>query len=153
RYMIEDTGLRVAVTDAPWPDAPPGLALVRIDGELPPGRAAAVRIAPSSLAYVIYTSGSTGQPKGVAVEHRGVVRLVRGASYARFGADEVFLQLSPLGFDASTFEIWGALLGGGRVVQCPEELPTAASLREVVERHGVTTMWLTAGLFHQLVDE
>jgi aspartate racemase len=69
-----------------------------------------------SLAYITYTSGSTGQPKGVQVVHRGVVRLVKENDYAHLGADEVFLQFAPLAFDASTFEIWGSLLNGGRLV-------------------------------------
>src|SRR5439155_1317944 len=65
-----------------------------------------------NLAYVSYTSGSTGRPKGVCVPHRGVVRLVKATNYARFGPQEVFLQLAPIAFDASTLEIWGALLDG-----------------------------------------
>jgi amino acid adenylation domain-containing protein/non-ribosomal peptide synthase protein (TIGR01720 family) len=104
------------------------------------------------LAYVIYTSGSTGTPKGVGVPHRGVVRLVRGADYARLSADEVFLQLAPLTFDASTFEIWGALLNGARLVLYPPQAPDLGTLGEIIRQHGVTTLWLTAGLFHAMVE-
>ncbi|MCU0577970.1 MAG: amino acid adenylation domain-containing protein, partial [Desulfobacterota bacterium] len=60
----------------------------------------------SSLACVLFTSGSTGHPKGVEVRHRGVVRLLFGQDYARLGPQERVLQLAPLTFDASTFEIW-----------------------------------------------
>jgi non-ribosomal peptide synthetase component F len=74
---------------------------------------------PDNLVYVMFTSGSTGVPKGVAVPHRGVVRLVRGSRYADLGPDEVFLQLAPYAFDASTFELWGALLHGGRLAIAP----------------------------------
>jgi amino acid adenylation domain-containing protein len=105
-----------------------------------------------SLAYVMYTSGSTGTPKGVCVVHRGVVRLVSDPGYARFGADEVFLQLAPLAFDASTLEIWGPLLNGGRLAVFPPGAPSLAGIGEAVRRHAVTTMWLTAGLFNALVD-
>jgi non-ribosomal peptide synthetase component F len=70
-----------------------------------------------SLAYVSYTSGSTGQPKGVCVPQRGVVRLVRGTDYARFSRSDVFLQFAPIAFDASTLEIWGALLNGGKTLR------------------------------------
>ena len=104
-------------------------------------------------AYVNYTSGSTGKPKGVVVPHRGVVRLVKETDYASFGAEETLLHLSPLSFDASTFEIWGALLNGGRVVVMPPGLPTLAEIGGAIRTHGVTTVWLTAGLFHLMVDE
>ncbi len=104
------------------------------------------------LAYVMYTSGSTGEPKGVAVTHRSVVRLVKNTDYVHFGADEVFLQLAALSFDASTFEIWGALLNGGRLVIAPPGVLSVEELGAVLARHGVTTLWLTAGLFHQVVD-
>jgi amino acid adenylation domain-containing protein len=108
---------------------------------------------PDNLAYVIYTSGSTGRPKGVAVTHRNVVRLVKGADYARFDPDEVFLQLAPITFDASTFELWGCLLNGARLVIFPPLKPSLAELGQALRRHGVTTLWLTAGLFHQMVDD
>ena len=104
-------------------------------------------------AYVSYTSGSTGRPKGVVVPHRGVVRLVKGADYAALEEGETLLHLSPLSFDASTFEIWGALLNGGRVVLLPPGLPTLAEIGAAVREYGVTTLWLTAGLFHLMVDQ
>ena len=72
----------------------------------------------TNLAYVIYTSGSTGNPKGVLVEHKGVVRLVKETNYANFTAQEVFLQSAPISFDASTFEIWGSLLNSAQLVIC-----------------------------------
>jgi amino acid adenylation domain-containing protein len=108
---------------------------------------------PTSLAYVMYTSGSTGRPKGVMVEHRGIVRLVRGTNYCRFGPDEVFLQFAPMSFDASTFEIWGALLNGSRLVLMPPKSSSLEELEVAVRRHSVTTLWLTAGLFHLMVEE
>jgi amino acid adenylation domain-containing protein len=108
---------------------------------------------PTNLAYVMYTSGSTGRPKGVMVEHRGIVRLVRGTNYCHFGSDEVFLQFAPSSFDASTFEIWGALLNGGRLVLMPPETSSLEDLVRAVRQYGVTTLWLTAGLFHLIVEE
>jgi amino acid adenylation domain-containing protein len=108
---------------------------------------------PDGLAYVMYTSGSTGRPKGVAVTHRNVVRLVRGASYAGMGPAEVFLQLAPVSFDASTLEIWGPLLNGGRLVLYPERRTSLEDLGRTLREQGVTTLWLTAGLFHQMVEE
>ena len=110
-------------------------------------------VPPASLAYVLYTSGSTGTPKGVEVSHRAVVRLVRDTAYAAFGPGEVFLQLSPMSFDLATFEIWGPLLNGGRLALLPPGPFTVADLYAAVERHRVTTLWLTSGLFHLAVEE
>ncbi len=106
-----------------------------------------------NLAYVMYTSGSTGEPKGVCIPHRGVVRLVRETNYVDFSADRVFLQLAPLAFDASTFEIWGSLLNGAKLVLFPGDKPTFGELGAVIRQEQITTLWLTAGLFHAMVDE
>ncbi|HEX8390771.1 MAG TPA: amino acid adenylation domain-containing protein, partial [Longimicrobium sp.] len=105
-----------------------------------------------SEAYVMFTSGSTGRPKGVGVPHRAVVRLVRGTGFADFGPEQVFLQIAPLSFDASTLEIWGPLLNGGRLVMFPPHAPSLEELGAALEEYGVTVLWLTAGLFHQMVD-
>ncbi|MFM7600210.1 MAG: non-ribosomal peptide synthetase, partial [Pseudanabaena sp.] len=110
-------------------------------------------VTPDNLAYVIYTSGSTGVPKGVSVVHRGVVRLVKSANYADFSPEQIFLQLAPLAFAAYTFEVWGALLNGARLVLFPSDKPSLAELGQVIERYQVTIIWLTAGLFHLMVDE
>ncbi len=106
---------------------------------------------PESAAYMMYTSGSTGKPKGVVVPHRAIVRLVKNTNFAHFGADEVILQLAPISFDASTLEIWGALLNGGRLVLMPGTKPTPEEIGATVQREGVTTMWLTAALFHLMI--
>ena len=108
---------------------------------------------PSDPAYVSYTSGSTGKPKGVVVPHRGVVRLVKEVDYISLNAEQTLLHLSPLSFDASTFELWGALLNGGRVVLLPPGPSALEQIGEAIRQHGVTTLWLTAGLFHLMVDE
>ncbi|MBN3907811.1 MAG: non-ribosomal peptide synthetase [Nostoc sp. NMS1] len=106
-----------------------------------------------NLAYVMYTSGSTGTPKGVSVIHRGVVRLVKETNYAYLTDEEIILQLAPISFDASTFEIWGCLLNGGRLVICPPHTPSLEELGQIIQQYQVTTLWLTAGLFHLIVDE
>ena len=107
----------------------------------------------SSLAYVMYTSGSTGRPKGVLVENRAIVRLVFETNYCHFGAEEVFLQFAPISFDASTLEIWGALLHGAKLVVMPQQASSLEEIGRAIREHGVTTAWLTAGLFHLFVDE
>jgi len=114
-----------------------------------PGEPAAVE--PDDLAYVIYTSGSTGEPKGVEVTHRNIVRLVDDPDYAELGPDTAMLHAASPAFDASTLEIWGPLANGGRVV-CLTEQPSPDAVAAAIEAHGVTTLWLTAGLFHELVD-
>ena len=105
------------------------------------------------LVYVMYTSGSTGRPKGVLVPHRGVVRLLFGTQYLSFGPDRTFLHASNIAFDASTLEIWGALLHGGKCVLYPERIPTARGIRHEIAAHAVDTVWLTSSLFNYVVDE
>ncbi|MFI5557460.1 amino acid adenylation domain-containing protein [Streptomyces sp. NPDC051738] len=107
---------------------------------------------PEDIAYVAYTSGSTGPPKGVCVPHRAVLRLVVGTDIADIRRDDVFLQFAPLAFDASTWEVWGALLAGARLAVPPPGQLSAAELTAYAGREGVTMMWLTAGLFHHVVD-
>ncbi len=106
-----------------------------------------------NLAYIMYTSGSTGTPKGVAVPHRGVVRLLFGVDYARLDADRSILQMAPATFDASTFEIWGALLHGGRCVLFPGRVPDLEMLGQLLREHQVDTLWLTAALFNAVIDD
>lgn len=107
---------------------------------------------PDQLAYVSYTSGSTGEPKGVGVPHRGVQRLVLAPGWAEFGPDDVFLQVAPVAFDASTFEIWGALVNGATLVVYPPGDLSVEVLTDTVVTRGVTVLSLTAGLFHQVCD-
>ena len=106
-----------------------------------------------SLAYVMYTSGSTGRPKGVCVPHRAVVRLVKNTDYARFCAADVFLQYAPVSFDASTFEIWGALLNGAKLVLMAPRQESLEALGRTIAEQGVTTLWLTASLFNLMIEE
>ncbi len=104
-------------------------------------------------AYVMFTSGSSGEPKGVEVPHRAVLRLARSADYVQLGPQETVLGFAPFTFDASTFEIWGALLNGARLVLAPPGPLTSGELDELVARDGITTMWLTASLFNRIVDD
>ena len=158
--MLEDTGAEVILTqrhllellpeaararavclDVDWPE----IALRADHNPLPP-------IGPENLAYIIYTSGSTGRPKGVAVPHRGIVRLVHGQDYAPFGPDQRFLLLASPAFDAIVFELWGALLHGATCVIFPDRWPDFVKLEQVVREQRVTCLWLTAGLFNQIID-
>ena len=155
RFMLEDTRVSALLTQAPLqgqlplPDVPVLLLeQIAADGPAP----ASVPVKATDAAYIMYTSGSTGIPKGVVVPHRAIVRLVREQSFLPFGPELVFLQLSNISFDASTLEIWGALLNGARLVLQPQQRPTLLEITETIHRHGVTTVWFTAGLFNLLVD-
>ncbi len=107
----------------------------------------------NGLAYVIYTSGTTGLPKGVMIEHHSISRLVINTNYIQLDASVRILQTGSLAFDASTFEIWGALLNGGCFCRPPEHaVLDATEMKHFVQQYGMTTMWLTASLFNQLVD-
>ena len=103
-------------------------------------------------AHLLFTSGSTGLPKGVRLAHRGTVRLVKNNDFIRIDESEVFLQAAPTSFDASLLEIWGALLNGGRLILLPDG-PDLESIASAVRDKGVTTLWLTSGLFQLMIDE
>ncbi|MEM6278219.1 MAG: amino acid adenylation domain-containing protein [Verrucomicrobiota bacterium] len=153
RFLAEDAGVRFVIgsenalplEDVVWisptfsHDAPE-------PGDLP-------NLTREDPAYLLYTSGSTGEPKGVVVPHRAVLRLVLGNDFAELGPETHILQHSPISFDASTFEIWGPLLNGGQLTLFPEAPLTLRSLGEAITSHKINTLWLTAGLFHAMVDE
>ncbi len=153
-WMMADAGARVLLGPADrLPEAPEGVRVLPLDAD--PADAGGPDPAPppaDALLYVLYTSGSTGRPKGVAVTHRSVVRLVRESRFADLGPEQVFLQLAPLSFDASTLEIWAPLANGGRLVLFQRERVSLEDLGDVLKEHGITTLWLTAGLFHPMVD-
>ena len=109
---------------------------------------------PENVAYIIYTSGSTGQPKGVAVPHRAVNRLVCKTNYIELDASDRIAQVSNISFDAATFEIWGALLNGGQLRGIATDIALSPKdfARELREQ-GITAMFLTSALFSQLAAE
>ena len=110
-------------------------------------------VGPDHLAYVIYTSGSTGQPKGVMIQHRSICRLLFGCNYVHLDEQQTLLHMAPTAFDASTFEIWGALLHGACCVLFPDQVPTPDQIARLLHQHQVTTLWLTASLFNLLMDD
>lgn len=156
--MIEDADLKVVLTRSSFPTerrtrGPEWISLDELELHQEACNNPDLAVDGNNLAYVMFTSGSTGRPKGVMIEHRSVVRLVKNTDYAKFDAENIFLQFAPVTFDASTFEIWGALLNGGRLVIMPAGVNSLSDLGTAIREHGVTTLWLTAGLFHLMVDE
>ncbi|PHM60988.1 non-ribosomal peptide synthetase [Xenorhabdus ishibashii] len=105
------------------------------------------------LAYVIYTSGSTGQPKGVMVEHRNVLRLIINNGFADINAHDCVAHCANIAFDASTWEIWSALLNGARLHVVPQSvLLDPIRFCDSLIKGQVTALWLTVGLFNEYLD-
>ena len=159
-FMLKDTHVPVLLTQGRHLEGLPehGAKAVCLDTDwkaiaLESEENLVTTVTAENLAYVTYTSGSTGTPKGVAIPHRGVARLLFGVDYVHLGATETFLQLAPLSFDASTFEVWGALLHGARLALFPERILTSKELGRLIQQQGVSTLWLTASLFNTLIDE
>ncbi len=110
------------------------------------------RDSPDDVAYVMYTSGSTGEPKGVVVPHRAIIRLVRDTNYVELTPRDRILQLSSPSFDASTFEIWGALLNGGATILLPSDEFDPNLLKRAICENGVTIAFMTTALFNLIVN-
>ena len=157
-FMLEDARVPVLLAQSALLDRLPanGARVVLLDGGSPDidGYAPAPphsAVGPDNLAYVIYTSGSTGQPKGVAALHRNVISF--NASSASWSARATTIHNSPLAFDASTFEVWGPLLSGAKLVLMPAGQWTVADLHRQIERQQVSLLQLTAPLFNALTAE
>ncbi|PIF73428.1 amino acid adenylation domain-containing protein [Variovorax sp. 54] len=154
--MLDQAGATLVVTtEALAPLVPANRAAVLLDApEDPTDRApwTPPAIDGESLAYLMYTSGSTGVPKGIEISHRAILRLVVDVDYIALAPGRAMLHAAPLAFDASTLEVWGPLLNGGRCVIHGERVPTGAGLARTIARHEVHTAWLTASLFNAVVD-
>lgn len=111
-------------------------------------------LTPEMAAYVIYTSGTTGQPKGVVVSHRNVVRLFnKTAQWFHFDAKDVWTLFHSYGFDFSVWEMWGALLYGGRLVIVPHWVTRSPTeFAALLQREQVTVLNQTAAAFYPLQD-
>ncbi|MGR6914286.1 condensation domain-containing protein [[Actinomadura] parvosata] len=111
------------------------------------------RAVPGDVACVMFTSGSTGRPKGVTTPHRALVGTFWEQDFGSFGPDEVWLQCSPISWDAFALELFGALLFGGTCVLQPGQKPQPHLIAELVAKHQVTSLHVSASLFNFLLDD
>ncbi|MFD2765840.1 non-ribosomal peptide synthetase [Micromonospora eburnea] len=159
RMVLADAGVRLLLTAGGHyvvTDDLPGVRVIdldRVGDELsgfprtPPRVPGGAR----DLAYISYTSGSTGRPKGVQAEHGNVVHFVSG-DHVDHAEELTFCLVAPLAFDASTFEIWTCLCNGHRLVVPPAGLLGPDQIGTMVQRHAVTVLHLTKGLFNVVME-
>jgi amino acid adenylation domain-containing protein len=141
--QVPQTGARVICLDADWP-------VIGLESR----ENLECNTTAENLAYVMYTSGSTGLPKGVMIPHRAVMRLVVSTDYVSFRPKDAVAQVSNISFDAATFEIWGALLNGAKLVIFPKEkVLTLKDFASSLRIEGITVLLLSPALFNQMVQE
>jgi amino acid adenylation domain-containing protein len=160
RLLIDDSAIAVMVTVSRVSESLAGCAATILCIDNDPSLATQPVVAPPpvgtdrNLAYIIYTSGSTGTPKGVLIEHRNVVRLFEQTQHwFGFGERDVWTMFHSIGFDFSVWEIWGALLYGGRLVIVPYDVSRSPGrFHELLQREKVTVLNQTPSAFRQLVE-
>jgi amino acid adenylation domain-containing protein len=158
-FMLKDSGAKILLTNLPEGDhfncqlSIVNYQLSMSSQKFPFHHSSFIIHHSSNLAYIIYTSGSTGRPKGVMVTHQNIIRLVKNTNYITFNDDDRILQTGALEFDASTFEIWGALLNGMTLLLADKDkLLVPENLKGTISRNRITTMWLTSPLFNRMVQ-
>ncbi|KHO17501.1 peptide synthetase, partial [Mycolicibacterium setense] len=156
-FVVADSGPVAAVTTAALAGRLDGHGLTVIvmdDAAVTAGPSAAPRVAvaPDDVAYLIYTSGTTGVPKGVAIPHRNVTRLLDAIGRdVKLSAGQVWAQCHSLAFDFSVWEIFGALLHGGRLVVVPESVTRSADeLHTLLVTEQVSVLSQTPSAFYAL---
>ncbi|NMH59827.1 AMP-binding protein [Alteromonas ponticola] len=154
---LEHANIKYSIIDQQWPVNVVDKSfnereyISTSDGELFVGYSEenpSVPTSPERRAYVMFTRTSTGSPKAVMVPHRAVVHLVKHSKYIELDAEDTLLQFAPLSHDASTFEIWGAWLNGGKLVLYPGRGINRNLLAKVIIENEVSVCWFTATLFH-----
>ncbi|WP_338871362.1 non-ribosomal peptide synthetase [Myxococcus stipitatus] len=155
RFILRDSAVRLVLTTRELVPSLPGPTCVCVDDEHLTDTYEDTDLAtapqPSFSAYVMYTSGTTGEPKGAEIPQSGIVRLVRHSTYLELDESITVLHHSTCSFDAATFEIWAALLNGGRLVIHRPALELD-SLGALLRDQGITTLLLTTSVFHLVAE-
>ncbi|WP_286202921.1 amino acid adenylation domain-containing protein [Rhizobium lusitanum] len=157
-WQLLEADVAHVLVDAAAPVFADHIAVHRIDGvlvEFSAGVRPATRpsVDTDARCYYMFTSGSTGEPKATASDHRAVINLVTNTDYLKIDLDDRVLMFAPLAFDASTFEIWGALLNGAQVVVQPGALASLEDLGDTLATQQVSILWLTSALFQEMVEQ
>jgi amino acid adenylation domain-containing protein len=156
-YLLADSGVGAVLTTSGRAEELRGFqgAVLAVDDLPAHGAGDAGPCAGTSatdVAYVMYTSGTTGQPKGVAVTHGNILRLVKNVRYVNFEGKQTVLQFAPISFDASTFEVWGCLLNGGTLAIHPAGVPSLEELGAFIKAEKINLLFLTTSLFAQMIE-
>ncbi|MFJ9770754.1 amino acid adenylation domain-containing protein [Kitasatospora sp. NPDC101157] len=156
RAVIEESGAVAVLTDRSAADlgglGTPVVGLAAPQGSGPSGTQVPEEAGPDDAFCVMFTSGSTGRPKGVVATHRALLATLQGQEFVDFAPRHVWLQCSPVSWDAFALELFGPLLSGGLCVLHPGQRPDPAVIAAEVRRHGVTTVHLSASLLNVMVD-
>jgi amino acid adenylation domain-containing protein/non-ribosomal peptide synthase protein (TIGR01720 family) len=155
QFVLDDAAPVAAITTAELTDRLDGRDLLVVDFDDPAidsqPTTAVTGPAPDDIAYVIYTSGTTGTPKGVAIPHHNVTRLLEALATDMDVAEQVWTQCHSLAFDFSVWEIWGALLFGGRLVVVPDAaVRSAEDFRALLAAERVDVLSQTPTAFYAL---
>ncbi|HEY0697235.1 MAG TPA: non-ribosomal peptide synthetase, partial [Micromonospora sp.] len=117
------------------------------------GRDPDLPVTPEDRACVIYTSGSTGVPKGILAPHRAVTTTLTDQTFTDLSPDRVWLQCSPVSWDALPLELFSPLLNGARCVLQPGQTPDPHRIEALIRRHRIDSAYLSASLLNYLLDE
>lgn len=162
QYILEDASIQLFVTqeslkELNWlPENVESICLDRDQDEI--GKESKTlpvsSVGPQNLAYVIYTSGSTGNPKGVMIEHHNVIRLFKSTDcWYQFNEKDTWTLFHSYAFDFSVWEIWGALLYGGKLVVVPYWISRSPKdFYQLLVEEEVTVLNQTPSAFRQLIQ-
>jgi amino acid adenylation domain-containing protein len=157
QFMIDDTGLSAIITHSSFSHLFFNTQIVCLDKywqklALQSDKNLPNQSTAETLAYIIYTSGSTGMPKGVAVTHQAVNRLI-DSNYITWKRSYKVAQCANISFDAATFEIWGALLNGAQLVGIDRETLSPQDFAQTIQQQEIDILFLTTALFNQIARE